>query len=69
MNVKFIPLSVIYKFSYAGTATLRIIFVSEKVYDYINVSEEIYQLPKFADSKSTYLNKHIKGFYTSQKIK
>ncbi len=64
------PSSVVHKFSYdAATATLRVIFVSGKVYDYKNVPEEIYESMKTSGSKGTYLNVHIKNHYAFEKIK
>lgn len=53
---------------YPSTSTLRIIFVSGTIYDYINVPEQIYGEMKKAFSKGTYLNKKIKGFYRYKKI-
>lgn len=53
---------------YPSTHTLRIIFVSGTVYDYINVPEKIYAEMKKAFSRGTYLNKYIKGFYKYRKV-
>ena len=51
------------------STTLRVIFVSGKVYDYKNVPIEVYKQMKNAPSKGNYLNKHIKGNYDYKKLK
>jgi len=51
------------------STTLRVIFVSGKVYDYKNVPIEVYNQMKNAPSKGYYLNKHIKGNYDYKKLK
>ena len=64
------PSSVVANMKYdADTATLRIIFVSGKIYDYQNVPEHVYQEMRSATSKGTYLNQHIKGNYLFKKVK
>lgn len=66
----YMPSSVISAIRYnSDTATLRIIFVSGMVYDYKNVPEDIYKEMKSSESKGAYLNLHIKGYYTFEKIK
>ena len=63
------PSSVVSFISYnADTATLRITFVSGIIYDYKNVPEKVYHAMKTSGSKGTYLNQHIKGRYTFEKI-
>ena len=52
-----------------ATATLRIIFVSGLIYDYLEVPAKIYKEIKAAASKGTYLNQHIKGYYRFERIK
>ncbi len=51
------------------SATLRVIFRSGMVYDYMNVPPAIYDAMKNAGSKGKYLNRHIKGKYAFEKIK
>jgi len=64
------PSSVVSAIRYnADTRTLRIIFVSGMIYDYKNVPEEVYNEMKSSGSKGAYLNLHIKGRYTFEKIK
>lgn len=53
----------------AATATLRVTFVSGMIYEYKNVPEEIYIAMKTSGAKGIYLNKHIKGKYSFNKIK
>ncbi len=63
------PSSVIAGMSYnVATSTLRVTFVSGRVYEYKKVPEHIYQDMKRSDSKGTYLNQHIKGNYDFKKI-
>ena len=52
----------------AITSTLRVIYVSGTIYDYLNVPEKIYAEMKTAFSKGTYLNQSIKGFYKYKKV-
>ena len=64
------PSTVISSISYdAGTATLRITFVSGMIYDYKNVPQEIYHALKTSGTKGIYLNHHIKGKYPFEKVK
>lgn len=64
------PSSVVSTMSYnADTSTLRVVFVSGKIYDYKNVPEEVYHAMKTSASKGTYLNQHIKAHYEYEKIK
>jgi len=64
------PSSVIESMHYDPVSTtLRVIFVSGKVYDYKKVPLEVYQAMKNAFSKGNYLNKHIKGNYDYKKLK
>lgn len=54
---------------YPLTSILRVVFVSGSVYDYKKVPEKIYKAMKTAASKGAYLNKHIKGHYSFEKLK
>jgi hypothetical protein len=64
------PSSVVAAIRYdPGTDTLRVIYVSGRVYDYKNVPEKIYKEMKEAFSKGEFLNKHIKPKYEFEKIK
>ncbi|MEP6926273.1 MAG: KTSC domain-containing protein [Ginsengibacter sp.] len=64
------PSSVVSVISYdASSATLRIIFVSGKIYDYRNVPEKIFNAMRTSSSKGTYFNQHIKDYYQFKKIK
>jgi hypothetical protein len=63
------PSSVVAHMIYdADTRTLRIIFVSGMIYDYKEVPESVYLAMKSSGSKGIYLNKHVKGHYTYEKI-
>jgi hypothetical protein len=48
---------------------LRIIFVSGKIYDYLDVPEEIFSEMTSAQSKGVFFNRQIKSNYTFVKIK
>jgi hypothetical protein len=62
------PSTVVSAINYnADTATLRITYVSGKVYDYLQVPENIYQEMKNSGSKGAYLNRNIKGKYPFRK--
>jgi hypothetical protein len=50
------------------TQTLRIVYVSGMVYDYIQVPESVYLEMKAAFSKGTFLNERIKGHYPFKKV-
>ncbi len=64
------PSSVVSAFQYdSSSLTLRIIFVSGKVYDYLNVPEEKYIEMKAAFSKGIYFNTNIKPYYSCKKIR
>jgi len=63
------PSSVIASIQYdQQTHTLRVVFVSGMVYDYMNVPPEIYTAMKRSGSKGIYLNRHIKGHFEFKKI-
>ncbi len=63
------PSTVIAKHHYdPQTETLRIIYISGKVYDYLKVPTEVYEEMKNAFSKGIFLNTRIKGFYKFRKI-
>ena len=53
----------------AGTATLRIEFVSGMVYEYREVPESIYLGLKSSGAKGVYLNQQVKGRFPYEKIK
>lgn len=58
------PSSVIASFTYdAGNETLRIVFVSGKIYEYKKVPVTIYRAMKASFSKGIYFNKHIRDRY------
>lgn len=64
------PSSVVANMSYnALSSTLRVIFVSGMIYDYLKVPQEEYKAMKAASSKGSYLNKYIKGHYKFKKVK
>ncbi|MFC1226008.1 KTSC domain-containing protein [Pedobacter sp. BG31] len=63
------PSSVIKYFSYDEvTKTLKIIFVTDMVYLYKNVPENIYKMLKASGSKGQYFNSNIKDKFKFQKI-
>lgn len=49
-------------------ATLRVTYVSGKIYDYKNVPPEVYAEMRSAPSKGKFLNERIKGHYPFKKI-
>ena len=62
------PSTVVASFHYdIANQALRVIFVSGTVYDYFNVPAKVYEAMKAADSKGTFLNEQIKGFYHFKK--
>ena len=64
------PSSVVHSFHYDPLSlTLRVTFVSGKVYDYLNVPGEKYKEMKEAFSKGTYFNQNIKPYYLFRKIR
>ncbi len=64
------PSSVVSSIKYdAPTATLRIFFVSGRIYDYEDVPEDVFTAMKSAFSKGTYFNDYIKNNYRFKKIK
>jgi len=63
------PSSVISEYHYnPDTKTLRVIYVSGMVYDYLDVQLDVYLAMKAAFSKGTFLNTKIKGNYDFKKI-
>lgn len=63
------PSTVIAKHQYfPETETLRIIYLSGKVYDYLKVTAEVYEEMKNAFSKGIFLNTRIKGKYEFRKV-
>jgi hypothetical protein len=64
------PSTVIAKMDYhPETETLRIIYTSCSIYDYLKVPAETFEKMKKAFSKGTFLNTEIKGKYDYKKIK
>lgn len=51
------------------TATLRVIFQSGSIYDYLKVPGKVYGEMKKASSKGEFLNKEIKPNYEFEKIR
>jgi len=63
------PSSVISAFFYNSlSSTLRVIYTSGVIYDYIDVPANVYEAMKKAFSKGKYLNEHIKGHYSFKKV-
>ena len=63
------PSSVIKYFSYdAATETLKIIFVTDMIYQYKKVPEKIYKMLKASGSKGRYFNRHIKDKFKFKKL-
>ena len=64
------PSSVVASMKYnVAAAILRVVYVSGKIYDYINVPKDVYDEMKAAASKGTFLNTQIKGKYGFRKVK
>lgn len=64
------PSSVVSAMKYdETTSTLRVVYVSGKVYDYLQVPENVYLEMKNASSKGAYLNYNIKRKYAYRKVK
>ena len=64
------PSSVIAGMSYnAPASTLRVTFVSGRVYEYKNVPEQVYLDMKRSGSKGTFLNQHIKRNFPFKKVR
>lgn len=69
-ETRIMPSTVIRSFHYdAEKNTLKVIFISGTVYEYLQVPEAIYLEMKNSFSKGEFLNKHIKGNYDFRKIK
>ncbi len=63
------PSSVVAAYKYfEEIKTLRINYVSGRIYDYKNVPEKIYKALKTATSKGSYLNRNIKGKYAFEQV-
>ena len=63
------PSSVVNKMHYDPKKhVLTIVYVSGNVYDYKDVPEQVYQEMKTAFSKGEFLNEHIKGKYSFEKV-
>jgi len=63
------PSSVISRYDYnPETKTLRIVYVSGLIYDYLDVQADVFLAMKAAFSKGTFLNEKIKGNYEFKKI-
>ena len=64
------PSSVVASMKYnPKAAVLRIKYVSGKVYDYINVPEDVFEEMKSSGSKGIFLNTRIKGKYCFRKVR
>jgi len=50
------------------THTLRVTYVSGKIYDYKDVPEKVYSAMKAAFSKGAFLNKYVKGKFEFEKV-
>jgi lysyl-tRNA synthetase class 2 len=50
------------------SSTLRIIFTSGEIYDYLKVPVAVYEAMKKATSKGSYLNKVIKTRFAYKKV-
>ena len=69
-KLKGMPSSVVKAMQYdADTGTLKIIYVSGSVYEYLKVPSHVYQEMRSALSKGTFLNTQIKGHYRYKKVK
>ena len=63
------PSSVIAYMNYfPESSTLRIIYTTGEIYDYLKVPAAIYEAMKKAASKGKYLNQIIKGHYSFKKL-
>jgi hypothetical protein len=63
------PSSVVAHMDYfPKSSTLRIIFTSGEIYDYLKVPAAIYEAMKQAGSKGTYLNTVIKKKFAYKKV-
>ena len=51
------------------SSTLKVTYVSGTIYHYKNVPEKIYVALKTSFSKGAFLNQHIKGKYSFEKIR
>jgi hypothetical protein len=64
------PSSVIHHFDYyPESAVLRVTFVSGIIYEYKSVPEKIYESMRNSFSKGRFLNEHVKGKFSFEKIK
>jgi len=64
------PSSVIHAIYYDKAASsLRIIFVSGSVYEYLRVPQRVYEAIKTATSKGKYFNRFIKNKYAFNQIR
>lgn len=69
MKYHLMPSTVVASFSYDHESqTLKVVFRSGMVYDYINVPREKYEEMRNAFSKGSYLNTEIKGKYRYRKV-
>jgi hypothetical protein len=51
-----------------GTHSLKVVYVSGVVYEYLAVPEQEFEAMKKATSKGRYLNNHIKTKYRFRKL-
>jgi len=64
------PSSVVRKMDYdCAHQRLRVEYVSGNIYDYFNVPAEVYEAMVRAGSKGVFLNQHIKGHYSFERVK
>jgi len=64
------PSTAISSFHYNEQAsTLEVVFLSGRVYKYLQVPAKVFNAMKNAISKGSYLNRYIKGFYDFEKIR
>lgn len=63
------PSTVVSSYYYiADSSTLRIVFTSGMVYDYLGVPENVFNEMKQAFSKGIFFNERIKGVYEFRKV-
>jgi hypothetical protein len=48
--------------------TLRVVFITGAVYNYLKVPAKVFAAMKNATSKGGYLNRYIKGHYDFEKV-
>lgn len=64
------PSSVIASFDYSEeTSVLRVVFVSGSIYEYLDISPDVYLAMKASGAKGIFLNRQIKGKYDFRKVR